>query len=147
LKSIRSVSSVVVICSIFGVDLVMLSPMHARASDYETSDKLLIYCTNNYDGTGQCFRLPDYTPMSCTAVPTDVFPCTGSDSVQWNCQYYGSSQFQCKKVPRIQSGVDSNQYRDRINSIKTFPENLQPSQVGPDSLNGLPATIDGNEFR
>ena len=147
MKTIRNACSTVSIGSLMGASILLMPPGPSWTLEATTSDKLLIYCTNNLDGTGQCFRLPDYALMTCTVVPTSVFPCTDVDSTEWNCQYYGASQFQCKRAPRIQSEVDSNQFRGRTNGVKDFPPMLLPSPVNSDPLNGLPATINSNDFQ
>lgn len=127
------------------MDPFAISSSFAAPADGTNIDKLLIYCTNNNDGTGQCFRLPDYAPISCTVVPTSVFPCTDSDSEQWNCQYYGASQFQCKRAPRIQSEVDSNQFRSRTGVPKDLPIQI-PYPTNSEPFNSLPGVMNGHEF-
>lgn len=114
------------------------------------SEKILIYCNSNLDGTGICFNLADESPLTCTIAPGSVFPCTDRESTEWNCQYYGTSQFQCKRAPVVQNGVDPDRFPKRNVPVELFPQ--PPSGLSPNSddatpFRATPSDIDSHEFQ
>lgn len=114
------------------------------------SEKILIYCNSNLDGTGICFNMANDNPLTCTMAPGSVFPCTDDESTEWNCQYYGTSQFQCKRAPVVQNGVDPDRFPKKTPATDLFPQppsDLNSSPVDASPFKPLPSGIDGQELQ
>ena len=57
-----------------------------------------IFCTNNLDGTGECYSEKDNTPIKCLAIPGQVIRCKESSGIQYLCVQFEGQFFSCNKI-------------------------------------------------
>ena len=104
---------------------------------YNTSS-FTIYCTSNFDGTGECARADNGTKLNCEIVPGSIINCMQPGGPQVQCVLFGSiinsqAYFSCS--PRKDAGINPN----RINTDR-FSKPSSPAlspDISPGSLTPL----------
>jgi hypothetical protein len=57
-----------------------------------------IFCTNNLDGTGECYSEKDNVPIKCLAIPGQVIRCKESSGIEYLCVQFEGQFFSCNKI-------------------------------------------------
>lgn len=75
--------------------------------------KINIYCTNNFDGTGQCFETKTNTLLKCTGVPGDIIPCRIPGGATYNCIFFSAALLACNQVVATSVEERANKIQNR----------------------------------
>lgn len=94
-----------------------------------------IFCTSNFDGTGECTRADNGSKLNCEIVPGSIINCSQPGGPQVQCVLFSSivnaqAYFSCS--PRKDAGINPN----RINNDR-FSKPSGPD-ISPGSLTPLP---------
>lgn len=78
-----------------------------------------IFCTNNLDGTGQCYSEKDNVPINCLAIPGQAIKCKESSGIEYLCIKFEGQFFSCNKInnedQKANTITTGNTTRDNIN--------------------------------
>lgn len=102
-----------------------------RAQPLSLPSKINIFCTNNFDGTGQCFEVKTNTLLKCTGVPGEIIPCRIPGGASYNCIFFSEALLACNRVlaKSIEERADNIQNRSPFEN--DFDDVLSEPLVNP----------------
>ena len=89
---------------LFGAPLKAQQEIDSNSDQAFETDTFNIFCTSNFDGTGDCINTSTNAPFDCTLIPGQVIACRDGDKNKFSCINFGSNQsnqgyFQCTRRP------------------------------------------------
>lgn len=86
---------------------------------YATYQRTIVYCTDNHDGTGDCFDTKNGSLFQCIATPGELINCRSSEGQRYDCIYFQTFLFSCSAAIN-----KSNPARNNIEDFKETESNL-----------------------
>jgi hypothetical protein len=115
----------------------------ARSQVMNEAKSMTIYCTSNYDTTGNCTESQSGDDVKCTIIPGSFINCIDKKGVEYECLQIGipiayQSVFYC--VKNKTNEINTNAYPDN----QTIPKNKAYNELNEDTMK--PNTINDNLF-
>lgn len=124
---------------------ILLPPLSAKGQSVALPSKINIYCTNNLDGTGECYEVKTNTLLKCTGVPGDSIPCRIPGGASYNCIFFAPGLLSCSEF----TSKVNQQLPIKIETKNIFndvlDDEINTPVTGPSERQGIDSNSGTNE--
>jgi hypothetical protein len=111
------------------VALLIFSLLGAVA--HASPDRFSVYCTSNFDGTGECRRADTNESLACIMLPGAIIECRDSQDKDYECVQYGAivsgqSEFYC--IPDVKKAGEKPAAPLDTNTIPSNADEPPPQE-------------------